>query len=82
MKPIWHVKRWKKQEKVATHPESAERPVLASLQGETLGKHLETPMLKGTLELADSCFVYTCFCFDFFIKQLCLMSPFGTLIFL
>ena len=70
MMPIWHVKRWKKQEKVATHPESARGPVLASLRGETLGKHLETPMPKGILELADSCFVYTCFCFDFFIKQL------------
>ena len=49
MMPTWHVKRWKKQEKVATHPESARGPVLASLRGETLGKHLETPMPKGYL---------------------------------
>ena len=63
MMPIWRVKRWKKQGKAATHFESARGLVLASLRG-------ETPMLKGILELADSCFVYTCFCFDIFIKQL------------
>jgi hypothetical protein len=48
MKPIWHVKRWKKQEKVATHPESAERPVLASLQGERRALHIFVTMRMCT----------------------------------